>query len=114
MKTLECPSTLDRALFRRAERKCRRYGTDVNGILSVLVSIRGMPEQLRPVPSVIEFDVHGRHFVADITPDGGRYCAVVRGHPDCFTEGGSEAELRKYLAEVAELVLFDKPDAVYP
>ena len=80
MQTLERTFTIDRDLARRAA--------------------------VRPVPSVIEFDTQGEHFVADVTREGNRYLAEVRGHPECFTEGGNEAELRQYLVEVTDGMLF--------
>ena len=111
MRTMERTFKIDRNLARRAETKFRRYGTSIEGVLAVLVSLHGMPKELRPspppVPSVIEFDAQGEHFVADVTPDEDRYFAQVRGYPGCFTEGGNEEELRKYLVEVTELVVFD-------
>lgn len=113
MKTLERHRALDRDLLRREDRKFRRYGTDLNGVLSVLVSIRGLPSELRPVPSVIEFDAQGEHFVADVTPDGDSYSAQVRNHPECYTCGDSEAELRRNLVEAADLAIFDIADKVY-
>ena len=66
-----------------------------------------------PVPSVIEFDVQGEHFVADITHEADGYSAQVRNHPECYTCGDNEAELRKNLVEAAELAIFDMSDEVY-
>ena len=113
MRTLTKYPEIDHSLLLRAARKFRRYGTDVNSVLSVLVSIRGLPQALRPVPSVIEFDVQGEHFVADVVPDGDSYSAQVRGHPECYTCGDDEAELRRNLVEAAELAIFDMADKVY-
>ena len=118
--TLERTDTIDRRLIARADRKLRRYGADLNGLLAFLVAMRGNPFKKpitfplrRPsVPSVIEFDEQGKHFVADITPDEDRYFAQVRGYPGCFTEGGDEEELRKYLGEVTRLVVFDMGEPV--
>ena len=45
---MEHTSTIDRDLARRAERKFRRYGTSLRGVISVLVSRRGMPDFLLP------------------------------------------------------------------
>ena len=105
--TRERAPVCDTGLARRADRRLRRYGTDLNGVLSILVSIRHIPSELRPaVPSSLSFVTQGHRFVADVTPDGDRYCAVVRGHPECFTEGGNEVELRKYLVEVTDAMLF--------
>lgn len=112
MQTLERTFTLDRDLVRRADRKLHRYGMSLDDALErtlvFVVSTRGNPwgETVRPVPSVIEFDTQGEHFVADVTQDGDRYIAEVRGHPECFTEGGNEAELRQYLVEVTDGMLF--------
>lgn len=107
--------TVDRNLAHRADSKLRRYGTDINHVLSsalmLVVSSRGLPEVFAPVPPVLEFEVQGRKFVADITPcQGGGYCAVVRGHENCYTEGDTLAELKQALVEVTELVLFDIAD----
>ena len=110
---LEKTPTFDRDLLRRANIKLRRYGTDVDGVLSIIVSMRGLPAVLRPVPPVIEFEVQGERFVADVTPDGGSYSAQVRGYPECYTCGDNEAELRRNLVEAAELSIFDIADKVY-
>ena len=112
MQTLERTFTIDRDLARRADRKLHRYGMSLDDALAktlvFVVSTRGNPwgETVRPMPSVIEFDTQGEHFVADVTREGNRYLAEVRGHPECFTEGGNEAELRQYLVEVTDGMLF--------
>ena len=112
MKTMERTFTLDRDLAKRADRKLRRYGMSLDDALAktlmFVVSTRGNPwgSAVRTVPSVIEFDTQGEHFVADVTQEGDRYLAEVRGHPECFTEGGNEAELRRYLVEVTDGMLF--------
>lgn len=106
---------LDVGLVQRAERKFRRYGTDLNGVLSVLVSARGFPAALlssRRVAPVIEFEVQGERFTADVMPDSGSYHAQVRGLPDCFTCGDTEAEIRKNLVEVVKLMHFGMGEAV--
>ncbi len=64
----------------------------------------------RPVPSVIEFETQGQHLIADITPDEDRYFAQVRGYPGCFTEGGDKQELRQYLVEVTDGIVFGLGD----
>ena len=99
---------LDLDLAQRAERKLRRYGTDLNGVLAYIVAARGLPD-LRNAPQTIDFTTHGRTFTADVTqdPDGG-YCATVRGHENCFTEADTLPELRECLVEVTDLMLFDK------
>lgn len=101
-------TTLDLDLAQRAERKLRRYGTDLNGVLAYIVAARGLPD-LRNAPQTIDFTTHGRTFTADVTqdPDGG-YCATVRGHENCFTEADTLPELRECLVEVTDLMLFDK------
>ena len=48
MQTMERTITIDRDLARRAERKFRRYCTSLCGVISVLVSRRGMPDFLLP------------------------------------------------------------------
>lgn len=112
MQTLERTFTLDRDLCRRADRKLRRYGMSLDDALAktlvLIVSTRGNPwgNATSDVPSVIEFDTQGEHFIADVTQEGDRYLAEVRGHPECFTEGGNEAELRRYLVEVTDGMLF--------
>ena len=112
MQTLERTFTLDRDLARRADRKLHRYGMSLDDALAktlvFVVSTRGNPwgNTASAMPSVIEFDTQGEHFVADVTQEGDRYLAEVRGHPECFTEGGNEAELRKYLIEVTDGMLF--------
>lgn len=118
---IERTDTIDRRLAMRADKKLRRYGADLNGFLASVIAMRGspfgkpiaFPARRAVVPSVIEFDVQGKHFVADITPDEDRYFAQVRGCPGCFTEGGNEEELRKYLEEVTELVVFDMGEPVH-
>lgn len=51
--------------------------------------------------------MRGQTFTADVTPDpDGGSCATVRGRGDCFTEAETLPELRKGLAEVAELMVF--------
>lgn len=47
-QTLEKTIYIDRDLARRAERKFRRYGTSIDGVLSILVSTRGLPSFLVP------------------------------------------------------------------
>lgn len=116
--TLERTVTVDRSLARRAERKLHRYGTSFDDVVSaalmLVVSTRGMPKVFSHVPSTITFTTQGQHFVADVTPDpSGGYCAVVRGHDDCFTEGDTLEELRQALVEVTDLMVFDKADRVY-
>ena len=116
--TLERTVKIDRDLARRAERKLRRYGRSFDDVfsaaLSRVVSSRGMPDMFAETPSTIAFSVQGQHFVADVTPDpSGGYCAVVRGHDDCFTEGDTLEELRHALVEVTELMVFDMADKVY-
>ena len=112
MQTLERTFTLDRDLARRADRKLHRYGMSLDDALAktlvFVVSTRGNPwgGTVSAMPSVIEFDTQGEHFVADVTQEGDRYLAEVRGHPECFTEGGNEAELRRYLVEVTDGMLF--------
>lgn len=63
--------------------------------------------------AVVEFDVCGRHFVADVVADGDSYSATVRGHDDCCTCGDTEAEIRRNLVEVVELAVFGIADRVY-
>ncbi len=100
-------ASLDIDLVQRAERKLNRYHMDLNGVLAFIVAAHGLPD-LRDAPSAIDFAVRGQTFTADVTPDpGGGYCATVRGHGDCFTEADTLPELRKGLAEVTELMLFD-------
>ena len=117
MRTLERTFTFDRDLVRRADRKLHRFGVTLDDAMSrallYIVTSRGVPEQFRPVPSVIEFDAQGEHFVADVTQEDGGYSAQVRNHPECYTCGDNEAELRKNLVEAAELAIFDIADEVY-
>ena len=100
--------TLDIDLVQRAERKLSRYNMDLNGVLAFIVAVRGLPD-LRNAPQTMDFMTHGQTFTADVTtdPDGG-YCATVRGHDNCFTEADTLPELRKYLIEVTDLMLFDE------
>lgn len=65
------------------------------------------------VPPVVEFDVCGRHFVADVVADGDSYSATVRGRDDCCTCGDTETEIRRNLVEVVELAVFGIADRVY-
>lgn len=105
---------LDYGLARRAERKLRRYGQSLNGAFAAIVNRRGMIDELRTEPFSLDFTVQGQRFTADITPDPcGRFCAQVRGHENCFTEGGSIPELRQALVEVVELMLFDIGEEVH-
>ena len=107
-------ATIDLDLARKAERKLNRYDLDLNRVLSFIVTFRGLPDGLRnAAPRTIDFTTHGQTFTADITQDpGGGYCATVRGHEDCFTEADTLAELRKYLVEVTDLMLFDEGSKV--
>ena len=57
--TLERTFTLDRDLARRADRKMRRYGSDLNGLLSIVVTIRGLPLALQQAPLPLDFTVDG-------------------------------------------------------
>ena len=41
---MERPSTLDLGLAQRADRKLRRFGSDLNRVLSVIVTVRGLPD----------------------------------------------------------------------
>lgn len=104
-------ATLDLDLARRADRKLRKYGESLNGLLTVIVGRRGLPDAIRTTPFALDFTVQGQNFTADVTPDpSGRYCAQVRGHDDCFTEAATIPELRAALVEVVEAVLFDIAD----
>ena len=111
MQTLERTFTIDRDLARRADRKLHRYGMSLDDAIAdtllFIVSKRGNPWRGAVVPPVVEFDTQGRHFVADVKPDGDSYFAQVRGFPGCFTCGDSLPELRRNLVEVTELVVFD-------
>lgn len=105
-------TTLDLDLARRAERKLNRYNMDLNGLLSIIVTMRGLPD-FPNVPQTMDFTTHGQTFTADITPDpNGGYCATVRGHENCFTEADTLPELRKCLVEVTDLMLFDEGERV--
>ncbi len=107
-------ATLDLDLAQRADRKLRRYGQSLNGAIAAIVNRRGMIDELRTAPFTLDFTAQGQRFTADVTPDpSGRFCAQVRGHDDCFTEGGSISELRQALVEVTELMLFGICDKVY-
>lgn len=44
MRSMERPATLDLALAQKADRKLRRYGSDLNRVLSVIVAVRGVPD----------------------------------------------------------------------
>ena len=120
MPEIKKTDAIDHRLAMRADRKLRRYGADLNGLLAFLVTTRGnplgkpivFPTQHAVVPSVIEFDEQGEHFVADVTPDGDSYFAQVRGLEGCFTCGDTEAEIRKNLGEVTRLMHFDMGEAV--
>ena len=102
-------ATIDLDLAQRAERKLNRYNLDLNGVLALIVAVRGLPAGLRNAPQTLDFETHGQTFTADVTPDpDGGYCATVRGHDDCFTEADTLPELRKYLIEVTDLMLFDE------
>lgn len=104
--------TLDLDLAQRAERKLNRYNMDLNGVLAFIVAVRGLPD-LRNAPQAIDFTAHGQTFTADVTPDpNGGYCATVRGHDDCFTEADTLPELRKYLVEVTEAMVFGMGEKV--
>ena len=105
--------TLDLDLARRAERKLNRYNMDLNGLLSIIVTMRGLPDFPSSAPQTMDFTTHGQTFTADVTadPDGG-YCATVRGHENCFTEADTLPELRKYLIDVTNLMLFDEGERV--
>ena len=59
MATLERTFTVDRDLARRADRKMRRYGSDLNGLLSIVVTIRGLPSALLQAPLPLDFTVDG-------------------------------------------------------
>ena len=104
--------TLDLNLAQKAERKLNRYNMDLNGVLAFIVAVRGLPD-LRNAPQTIDFTAHGQTFTADVKsdPDGG-YCATVRGHDDCFTEADTLPELRKYLVEVTEAMVFGMGEKV--
>ena len=52
MQTIERTTTIDSDLARRAERKFRRYGTSLHGVISILVSRRGMPDFLLRRPQI--------------------------------------------------------------
>ena len=56
MRTLEKPLAVDPNLVRRADRKLRRYGADVNAVLSLILSVRGRPPFIPP-PAEEEGDV---------------------------------------------------------
>ena len=102
-------ATLDLDLAQRAERKLNRYNLDLNGVLALIVNVRGLPDGLRNAPQTLDFTTHGQTFTEDVTPDpDGGSCATVRGHDDCFTEADTIPELRKYLIEVTDLMLFDE------
>ena len=51
---MERPATLDLALAQKADRKLRRYGSDLNRVLSVIVTVRGVPQQFRPTSPIEE------------------------------------------------------------
>lgn len=105
-------ATLDLDLAQRAERKLQRYNMDLNGVLAFIVAVRGLPD-LRNAPHAMDFTANGQTFTADVTPDpAGGYCATVRGHEDCFTEADTLPELRKYLVEVTEAMLFGMGEKV--
>jgi len=105
-------ATLDLGLAQRAERKLNRYNMDLNGVLAFIVGVRGLPD-LRNAPHVMYFTTHGQTFTADVTPDpDGGFCATVRGHDDCFTEADTLPDLRKYLVEVTDAMLFDEGEKV--
>ncbi len=109
-------ATLDLDLARRAERKLRRYGTSLNGVMAAIVSRRHLNNApLLPVPTdfpkTIDFSVQGQSFTADVQADPwGGFTAQVRGRDDCYTDGRTIAELRKALVEVVEAVVFDMAD----
>lgn len=108
--------TIDLELARRADRKLRRYGTSVNGLLASIASRRRLRNApLLPVPTefpeTIDFTVQGQNFTADVKADPwGGFTAQVRGHDDCFTEADTIPELKKALVEVVEAVAFDMAD----
>ncbi len=105
-------ATLDLDLAQRAERKLSRYNMDLNGVLAFIVAVRGLPD-LRKAPQTMDFTAHGQAFTADVTPDpSGGFCAKVRGHEDCFTEADTLPELRKYLVEVTEAMVFGMGEKV--
>ena len=109
-------ATLDLDLARRAERKLRRYGTSLNGVMAAIVSRRHLVNApLLPVPTdfpkTIDFTVQGQSFTADVQADPwGGFTAQVRGHADCFTDGQTIDELKGALVEVVEAVVFDMAD----
>lgn len=100
--------TLDLDLARRADRKLRRHGGSLNGLLARIVERRALPSLFVDPPRTIDFIAQGQRFTADVTPelDGG-YTAIVRGHGECFTEADTIPALREALVEVTELMLFD-------
>ena len=112
-------ATIDLDLAQRAERKLRRYGTSVNGVLAAIASRRRLRNApLLPVPTefpkTIDFTVQGRDFTADVKADPwGGFTAQVRGREDCFTEADTIPELEKALTEVVELMAFDKGEEVH-
>ena len=61
-------ATYDRDLAQRADRKLRRYGFDLNRVLSVIVTVRGNPQPFLNLSLVEESLAESADIVAGVRP----------------------------------------------
>ena len=97
MQTHATQSVLDLDLARRADRKLRRFGSDLNRVLAVIVSVRGVPGFVADVetPKPLDADdarlddAMARATVRRVKP--GLYHAETTVLDDYWAEGGTRA-----------------------
>ena len=68
MRTMVKRATYDSDLAQRADRKLRRYGIDLNRVLSVIVTVRGNPQPFLNLSPVEESLAESADIVAGVRP----------------------------------------------
>ncbi len=97
METYTTQNVLDIDLARRADRKLRRFGSDLNRVLAVIVSVRGVPDFVAPAetPKPLDAadwrigDALARATVRRVKP--GLYRAETPAADDYWAEGATRA-----------------------
>ena len=119
MQTYATPNVLNIDLAQRADRKLRRFGSDLNRVLSVIVSVRGVPDFVADVeaPQPLDAadarigDAIARATVKRVKP--GLYHAETPAADDYRAEGKTRAAALADLRDNLRYLISDPVEVKY-
>jgi len=113
MRTMERSSTLDLGLAQLADRKLRRIGSDLNRVLSVIVTVRGVPDFICTVDAPVPMDASDERLSAAISAatvrrvKPGVYRATTPAADGYYSEGRSKSAALSDMREDLRYLISD-------